>query len=250
MNRIKSIICLVVLACLMLPTTAGAYDLMLDGIYYDLKDGQAIVTNNGQSNCYSGDIVIPESVTSGDKTYPVTAIGKNAFMLCVSLANVTLPSTVTSIGDNAFAKCSVLSSIELPDALKQIGRYAFTMCDNITQVTIPDSVTSIGQQAFYACTALETLAIGKSVTTIGENAFDMNFQMRTLIWNAKRCLSAGTLTTTGIDSVAIGDEVEVIPERFLTSSRITHVALPSSVTSIGAEAFFDCTRLPSIVIPN
>lgn len=235
---------------LLMPTVAGAYDLMVDGIYYNLVDGHAVVTNSGQTGCYSGDVVIPATVTSGGTTYPVTAIGKNAFMTCYNLTHVALPPTITSIGDNAFAKCTNLTDVDIPDAVKEVGRYAFTMCDKITHVTIPDSVTTIGMQAFYACTAMQELSIGKSVTTVGDNAFGMSFQIKTLTWNAQRCFSMGALMTSGIDSVAIGNEVEVIPERFLMSSRVAHVMLPASVTTIGAEAFYDCSQLASITIPD
>ncbi len=237
-------------ACLLLllPTVAGAYDFMVDGIYYSLVDGYAVVTNNGQSGCYSGEVVIPEAVTNNGTTYPVTAIGKNAFLICNNLTHVTLPNTVTSIGDNAFAKCTNLAGIDLSGSLKEIGKYAFTMCDKLTSVSIPDSVTSISQYAFYACTALETLTVGKSVTNIGENAFALCLQLTTLTWNAQRCHSTGAMMTESIDSVAIGNEVEVIPDHFLKSSRVASIILPYSVTSIGDFAFEGCDRLTSIVI--
>ncbi|MBQ6166168.1 MAG: leucine-rich repeat domain-containing protein, partial [Muribaculaceae bacterium] len=55
------------------------YDFVVDGIYYNVEDGQATVTNNGHTGCYSGDVVIPEEVTYGGMTYPVVAIGDSAF---------------------------------------------------------------------------------------------------------------------------------------------------------------------------
>ena len=238
-----------VVIMLLLPMVARGYSFVQDGIYYDVVDGEAIVTNNGQSNCYSGDVVIPEMVTSGGTTYAVTGIGKNAFMLCSNLTHVTIPGTVTSIGNNAFCKCDALTSIDLPRSLRFIGAYAFSM-SNITSVTIPDAVTTIDHYAFYACTALETLKIGKSVTSIGDNAFNACFQITTLIWNAKHCSSTGSMITAGIDSVAVGDKVELIPAGFLKSSKVTSVTLPNSVTIIGSEAFFDCTLLSGISIPG
>lgn len=47
---------------------------------------------------YSGDIVIPESVTYYGKTYPVTSIGPDAFVGS-DLTSVTIPNSVTSIGE-------------------------------------------------------------------------------------------------------------------------------------------------------
>ena len=57
------------------------------------------------SNEYSGNVVIPESVTYNGKTYSVTSIGRDAFTNCTSLTSVTIPNSVTSIGQYAFYNC-------------------------------------------------------------------------------------------------------------------------------------------------
>lgn len=57
------------------------------------------------SNEYICNVVIPESVTYNDATYPVTSIGGDAFCDCSDLTSVTIPNSVTSIGNHAFASC-------------------------------------------------------------------------------------------------------------------------------------------------
>ena len=54
---------------------------------------------------YSGNVVIPESVTYDGNTYSVTSIGSNAFYECTGLTSITIPNSVTSIGDDAFYDC-------------------------------------------------------------------------------------------------------------------------------------------------
>lgn len=54
---------------------------------------------------YSGNVVIPASVTYNGKTYSVTRIGSHAFVNCNNLKAVFLPSSITSIGYEAFANC-------------------------------------------------------------------------------------------------------------------------------------------------
>ena len=92
----------------LLPTLASAYAAEIDGIFYNFSGNEAIVTYKSDRNSYSGDVVIPASVTYNDKTYSVTSIGYYAFGRCFSLTSVTIPNSVTSIGDGAFNYCQSL----------------------------------------------------------------------------------------------------------------------------------------------
>ena len=47
---------------------------------------------------YSGDIVIPETISYNGKTYRVTGINEYAFYKCGNLSSVTLPGSLRSIG--------------------------------------------------------------------------------------------------------------------------------------------------------
>ena len=82
--------------------SASADVVKVDGIYYDISGTTATVTQGGY---YSGDIVIPESITFENSIYSVTSIGYAAFEECYSLTSVTIPNSVASIEDYAFAYC-------------------------------------------------------------------------------------------------------------------------------------------------
>ena len=111
--------------------SALAYDVEIEGIYYNLnsEDKTAVVISGEEK--YSGEVVIPSSITSKGKEYPVTSIGYRAFYECSSLTSVTIPNSVTSIGRSAFEGCSGLTSITIPNSVTSIDSKAFTKCSNL-----------------------------------------------------------------------------------------------------------------------
>ena len=152
-------------------TSASAYDVKVDGIYYNLisKGKTAEVTYGGEK--YRGKVVIPSSITVEGKEYTVTSIRNSAFYECSSLTSVTIPNSVTSIGDCAFEYCEGLTSVSIPNSVTSIGWNAFNSCSGLTSITIPNSVTSIGERAFSDCRGLTSVSIPNSVTSIGNYAF-------------------------------------------------------------------------------
>jgi hypothetical protein len=123
-----------------------------DGIYYHITsfaDKTVEVTINVDG--YSGDIIIPETVTYSDTEYTVTSIVAHAFAWCTSLTSIELPSSLTSIGAVAFYNCYSLTCIKLPPSLASIGNYAFYGCRSLTSIDLPASLTSIGNGVFFSC---------------------------------------------------------------------------------------------------
>ena len=211
-------------------TSASAYDVKVDGIYYNLiSEGKTAEVTYGEEK-YSGEVVIPSSITSEGQEYKVTSIGDYAFRFCSGLKSITIPNSVTSIKDGTFHWCSGLTSITIPNSVTCIGSGAFIACSGLTSITIPNSVTSIGSGAFQECSGLTSVTIPNSVTIIGNHVFN-------------RC--------SGLTSVIIPNSVTSIGEyAFYNCTRLTSITIPNSVISIGNFAFQSCSSLTSINIPN
>ena len=128
--------------------SALAYDVEVDGISYDISGTTATVTSGEKG--YSGDIVIPESITYNNSKYSVTSIKYNAFMECTGLTSVTIPNSVTSIGNYAFSECTGLTSVTIPNSVTSIGYEAFAYCENIENVyCYAEEVPSTDSYVFY-----------------------------------------------------------------------------------------------------
>ena len=219
------------------------------------------------------------SLTSIEIPSSVTSIGMWAFYNCTSLTSIEIPSSVASIGIYAFSRCVSLNSINvdksnqeyssedgilfdkdkkelicypaekkekeynIPSSVTSIGTYAFGNCTNLTRIEIPSSVTSIGGGAFDNCTSLTRIEIPSSVTSIGTYAFS---------W----CVSLNSINVDKSNQ-EYSSEDGILFDKGKTKL-ITYPAgkkekeynIPSSVTSIGREAFEKCERLTSIEIPS
>ena len=109
-------------------TSALAYDVKIDGIYYNLiSKGKTAEVTYGEEK-YSGEVVIPSSITVEGKEYTVTSIGKKAFYDCSGLTSISIGNSVTSIGEMAFQGCSSLTSVTIPNSVTSIGLQAFDSC--------------------------------------------------------------------------------------------------------------------------
>lgn len=129
--------------------SAFAYDVEVDGIYYDLikKARIAEVTNSG-SNRYEGEVTIPSKITVEGIEYDVTNIKHNAFASSHFVTAIKIPNSIISIDDNAFERCTKLASITIPNSVRVIGSYAFKGCSSLKSITIPNSIKTIGTDFF------------------------------------------------------------------------------------------------------
>ena len=185
------------------------------GIYYylDESDNTAEVTLKTDGTKYSGDIVIPASISVDGVDYSVTSIADHAFLNCSGLTSIEIPNSVTYIGYAAFYYCPGLTSIVveegnsyydsrencnaiietasnkliagcqntvIPNSVTEIGDDAFSECSSLTSIEIPNSVTSIGDCAFYGCYCLTSIVISNSVKRIGYSAFAYCFGLTSI----------------------------------------------------------------------
>ncbi len=188
------------------------------------------------------------------KTLIQYAIGKKD-------TSFSVPNCVTSIGSGAFNGCTSLTSITIPSSVTSISSFAFSNCTSLTSVTIPNSVTSIGSGAFNGCTSLESITLpfvgaSKSATSASDSTlFGYIFGTSSYTGGVateqyyKSVSYATYYIPSSLKTVTV-TEGNILYGAFYNCSGLTSITIPNSVTSIGEDAFRDCTSLTAVYITD
>jgi hypothetical protein len=188
---------------------------------------------------------------------------------------------------NSFAPAG-LSEYDIPDSVTEIGDYAFYGCDSLTSITIPDSVTTIGWWAFQYCTSLKEFYCKAISPPVGyQQMFSNNASGRKIYvpaesvatYKSTRYWSDYATDIVGyyFDNGVVAPIKPATNEIWYTNGSTTSKTVPyttnafganivsntydaekecwvikfdGEVTTIGKQAFFSCTSLTSITIPD
>jgi hypothetical protein len=221
----------------------------------------------------------------------ITIISSNAFLNCTGLTSIILPNKANGILDSAFYGCTGLTNITIPASVVRIESYAFMNCSNLTGVyfegNAPEakfpsewSLNNANRATVYYCAGttgwdsyyeywptalwdkteapdLSYQQIGAAYTIIGYLGTGGNVNIPatinglpvTSIADYAFTYSFGTSTTTNITSVSLPNTITSIGNyAFSRCVALTNITIPDSVKNIGYHAFYGCTALTDIII--
>ena len=109
----------------------------------------------------------------------IETVDTDAFVACVSLTSLVLPSTLRVLEHSAFHRNALkeltipgsvasvngfgssekLRSVVFEEGVKEIVSSAFSGCKKLRNVTFPDSLEKIGENAFSWCDSLKSVTL-------------------------------------------------------------------------------------------
>lgn len=144
---------------------------------------------------------------------------------------------VTSVGVNAFRNCSGLTDVEIGENVTEIDKRAFYNCGALTHVNIPARVNIIGDYAFALCTNLNDVTINNNEPLeLGAGAFMKCTALSNVRWLSSETLDGrGGITSLGTNA-------------FAQCSSLTSIFLPGEMELMGVSIFNGCENLNSITV--
>ena len=157
----------------------------------------------------------PGTMTLTGYEHSLLSDGGHALRIPSEVSHENKRYRVLRIEDRALANLSDVESIVVEDGVETIGNYAFEHCINLKSINLPASLMGIGEGVFGSCYSLRTIVV---------DPLNENFDSR-----------------EGSNAILAGDEL---------LAACPNTKIPSSVKSIGANAFFHCNTLEELVIPE
>lgn len=213
--------------------------------YYILKNNEPeyIVDRNGSILNYLGsdtDLVVPDSING----IQPTSISQKCFWN-QNINSIKLPDSVTDIekyafygtelssieGNNveninecSFYECEKLSNIKFPE-LRYIGKQSLYGCNTLSNIDL-SNVKEIGSEALYGCKSLPKQPNFSSVDWVADNGLAGTYFSTIHLPN---CTKTGANAFDGCTAEEI---------------------IMNKATSIGAQAFYNCSNLKMLYIPK
>ena len=142
-------------------------------------------------------------------------------------------TAVTAIATNAFKNCTDLTSITIPEGVTSIGSNSFYGCNNLTSVTTNSDASFSGASLYFIKDGIKYMVLDKNSVSVVANSYSGKIAI------PENVTYGNTFNVTSIANSA-----------FYNCTGLTSITIPEGVTSIGDATFRGCKSLTSATIPE
>ena len=282
------------LACLLflIGTVVGlhAESVQIGDLYYNLNttDRTAEVTyENTTSSNYSSlpaDVVIPATVKYHNVDFSVISITDQAFANCKVIQSISIPATVNTIGSATYKEsykpfygCTSLKFVKFEDGSQPLKmgcyyRYYTNSLGNgmfhdspLEEVYLGRNIEYInssdrsfettpiayGYSAFYNQPKLTKVTIGPQVTDIPQYLFYKSAIVSIDLANVKTVGRCAFKQSTALSTVLTGSELEDLAEEaFYGCSALGAISIPNKMIEVKDRVFGQCSSLKTVSFGN
>ena len=196
------------------------------------------------------------------------AIGGLAFSECQSLKTVYIADGVETIGASAFANCSNLESVDLPNSITTYSNEEFSLCTNLKKVNYRGTIDEWASITFWSdtsnpvyysrCLYLNDVLLEDAVIMeagqIKRRTFINCDSIKTLVVGGNTKTIDGAFEgCKGLVSIEIQESVtNICIQSFLYCTSLVEVNISEEggALALGSEAFYGCSALEEIILPN
>lgn len=198
----------------------------------------------------------------------IKEIGAYAFQK-TGIKSITIPNTVETVGYGAFYNCSSLKTVTFaPDGIAELKildengdygiisggafakyTYTFYCCTALETITLPHRIKNIGAGMFQGCSNLKSVNIPASVRVMGINAFYLCSSLSQLKFDNRAADGSDTLTIQDGEGTNTEHTTSTYGV-FSGCTSLTKIELPTGLDRIPTYAFYGCSALQTVRIPN
>lgn len=194
-----------------------------------------------------------KSLTDINFPNTITYIDTDSFPIFLG-TRLEIPASVSTIYSDAFKSCPNLTEIIFHEGLEEIGEGSFEGCNSLKNIVFPESLWAL-DYAFSDIT-LDYIEIGRKNIAFDSNIrvpdcknltirggdidqifYTNSLENLTLKKNVVFSRTSVFSKCSALKSATIENGITVIPEECFKDTQLANVSIPTSVASIGENAF-------------
>jgi hypothetical protein len=189
------------------------------------------------------------AISSFSSPTSLITVGANAFVNCSTLTSVTL-GNIQTISSFAFSNTGI-GDLTLPASVSSLDSNAFRRCISLSSITWPaTAIPSIGIDVFHTCTALQDAVIPPWMTSVPSIFYNASGIKGIIFQGNPTSIASYAFVGTALSSFSSPTSLTSIGgNAFQNIAQLSTVTLGNLPNFAGANTFSGCTALQSIVIP-